>query len=305
MNPTAASQSNQNNPASLFEKAFDSQTEFEQPEVENTMVSHTDQAKDEIKNSWAEFYSLRTEDITSATPEKPVNTVEITETRIEVQAEAPKFYEKEESIIDSKPVFAIENQKGSGSWVEDAGFKLDFKSLFKGLFGIFSGLVKDTFKGMTLLKEISMDTVNMVTGKKDKKAEKVDPNPEKAKAAAEKKAEKQKKNANIKIFYEGLKAQMGSVVTAEAVQMETQEKENINKTIKLTNASYKGIKNSFGRLTVYAASMFEREQLDQEKQAKKVEKEQKMASVNKGPDLNLDKAAEGGFLSSTGGQGAG
>jgi len=204
---------------------------------------------------------------------------------------------KQDSKADNKTIFAIENQKGSGSILEETGLKLNFP-----------GLLKETTKTLggifSLFKEILMDTVTMVVGKKEKKAEKVDSDPVKARAAAEKKAENKRKNINIRSFFESVKSQAPQAASAEAVQFDVQEKENINKTAKIGNEAYKGIKNSFGRLTVYASSMFERAQMDQEKQMKKVEKEQKMASVGK-PDLNLDKAAEGGFLSSTGGQGAG
>ncbi len=307
MNQAPTAQSSNSSAQSLFNGAFKSgfeTKEYEQLEpVEPTgdTIPDSEEYRKTISNHWAEFYTLKTEDITSQTAERPVSRIEITETRVEVQtSENSKSAEKEDTA-DSKPVYIIENQKGSGSWVEDTGIKLDFK----GLFGFLGSFGKSLFGALSLFREIAMDTTTMVIGKKDKKAEKVDPNPEKARANAEKKAENQRKQGNIRAFYEGLKAQMGSVVSVEAVRMETQEKENINKTIKLTNASYKGIKNSFGRLTVYASSMFEREQLDQEKQAKKVEKQQKIASAGGGPDLNMDKVAEGGFLSSTGGQGAG
>ena len=316
MNQAPSTQSTNSSAQSLFNGAFKSgfeTKEYEQTEpvsVEPTgdTVPDSEEYRKTISNHWAEFYTLKTEDLTPQTAERPVSRIEITETRLEVQTSETSRSSEKEEVIDSKPYDLIEKQKGSGSWVEDAGLKLDFKSLF----GFLGDIGKSFFGALSLFREIAMDTVTMVVGKRDKqsfsankKAEKVDPNPEKARAAAEKKAENQRKQGNIKAFYEGLKAQMGSVVSVEAVQMETQEKENINKTIKLTNTSYKGIKNSFGRLTVYAASMFEREQLDQEKQAKKIEKQQKIASAGGGPDLNMDKVAEGGFLSSTGGQGAG
>lgn len=301
MNPTLTPNSDSNN--SLFQNSFENRLEREsteptvtlEPLGEEDLVTHSEEHKADIKNSWAEFYSLKTE--TVQTIESPVNKVEITETKVEYQfTEKAKSKETENNQVD-KPVFVIEEQKGSGSWAEDAGLKLDFKGLFKGVFG---GFFKNLFGSLNVFKEIALDTTTMIVGKKEKKAK---PAP-KTEEEAKKKAENQRKQGNIKAFYEGLKAQSGSVASVEAIQAEAQEKENINKTIKLTNVSYKGIKNSFGRLTVYAASMFEREQLDQEKIYKKMEKEQKMASAG-GPDLNLDKAAEGGFLSSTGGQGAG
>lgn len=302
MNPTLTPNSDSNN--SLFRNSFENKLEREsteptvtiEPLGEEDLVTHTEEHKADIKNSWAEFYSLKTE--TVQTIESPVNKVEITETKVEYQfTEKAQSKELQEDKQVDKPVFLIEEQKGSGLWAEDAGLKLDFKGLFKGLFG---GFFKNLFGSLNVFKEIALDTTTMIVGKKEKAAK---PAP-KTEEEAKKKAENQRKQGNIKAFYEGLKAQSGSVASAEAIQAEAQEKENINKTIKLTNVSYKGIKNSFGRLTVYAASMFERESLDQEKKMKKIEKEQKMASAG-GPDLSLDKAAEGGFLSSTGGQGAG
>lgn len=296
MNPTPTSASDNNN--SLFQNGFESKAEKDNTEpVEITepigdLVTHTQEHKNEIKNSWTEFYSLKTEDISRITPEKPVTRIEIQETRVET-VYTPKV-ERAEQNVDTKPYYLIDTQKGSGSWLEDAGFKLNFK----GLFGVFGSFAKSLFGAMNIFKEISFDTGKLLytSFKKEKPA----PDPKKAEKEAEKKL---KRRTNIQAFFQGLQAQMAGRVSVEAVRMETQEKENINKTIKLTNTAYKGIKDSSGRLTVYAASMYEREQLEQEKQYRKIEKQQKAAPA--GPDLSLDKAAEGGFLSSTGGQGAG
>lgn len=305
MNPTTtSSKPNVISSENLLERAFEN-TEFPlvEPVDEIEVVTHSEEDKLAIKNSWAEFYSLRTEDITSQTPESPVERIQLTETKIDFQVQPlTSTAENEENFSGSKQAFFIKEQKGSGSWVEDAGLKLNFK----GLLGVFGSVGKSLFGALSLFREIATDTTTMVIGKKDKKTAKAETDPAKAEAAAKKKAENQRKQGNIRAFYEGLKAQAASVVTVEAVRMDTQEKENINKTVKFTNVAYKGIKDSFGRLTIYAASMFEREQMDQEKQAKKQEKEIKMASaVATGPDLNMDKVAEGGFLSATGGQGAG
>ncbi|MBI2593269.1 hypothetical protein HYW44_01330, partial [Candidatus Daviesbacteria bacterium] len=197
-----------------------------------------------------------------------------------------------------KPVFVIEDVKGSGSSLEEAGLKLDFPALGKeigrGLFG-----------ALGLFKEIFMDTVNLVVGKKEKRAEKPEADQEKAKAKAEKKLQEQRKKNIIRAFYDRMQARASGIATIDALRMETQEKSKINLTAKIGQESYKGIKDAFGRLTIYAASLFEKAQSDQEKKIKKQEKEMKIASVKSAPDLNLDKVAEGGFLSSTGGQGAG
>lgn len=303
MNPNAVSGNNNTN--SLFVNSFETRVEKDNSEpaqlveVDLDVVSHTEDDKLAIKNSWAEFYALKTEDIIKPiTPETPAETFELQQTRIETQFQEPvKYYEKEEvEIIDTRPSHIIDQQKGSGNWLEDAGFQLNFK----GLFNVFGSFGKSLWGAMNIFREIAVDTGKVLhTGfKKDKPVKKEDP------AKAKKEADKKRKFGNIRAFYDGVRAQMSaSTVSVETVRVETQERENINKTIKLTNASYKGIKDSTGRLTVYAANMFEREQLEQEKVYKKMEKQQKIAST--GPDLNLDKAAEGGFLSSTGGQGAG
>lgn len=286
MNPTqnATKFGSYNNP---FEN-IEAKNEYEQPEPVNEIVNHRPEDLAEIRSGWESFYQMRTEDIEARSDriERHSETLTVTQ---EVDPFKP----------DLKPIFAVEDQKGSGSLFEETGIDLNpvkkVKGLFAGLFG-----------ALGLFKEIFMDTVTMIVGKKDKKAAKVPSDPEKARAEAEKKTKEQKKKNNIRAFYDGLQAQRTAVTSVEVVQMETQEKANINKTSKIGHESYKGIKNSFGRLTIYAASMFEREQLDIEKKAKKVEKEQKIAAVSrKGPDLGLDKVAEGGFLSSTGGQGAG
>lgn len=285
----AAQKPNVVSPESLLEKAFEN-PDFSGPGVveEIDIVTHTEDDKNSIKNSWAEFYALRTENTEAA-----VSKVELSQMTVESQFSQPlKVFETEESNTDNKPVAFIEDQKGSGSAWAESGLKIlpDFKDLGKSLFG-----------ALNIFKELFMDTAKVFkTALNVEKA--VDP--EKAKAEAEKKAEKQRKKANINTFIQAMQSQISALANPEATRMETQEKENINKTVKL-NVSYKGIKDFFGRLTIYAASMFEREQLDEEKKMKKVEKEQKMASVSKGPDLNMDKVAEGGFLSSTGGQGAG
>lgn len=290
MNPTAVQQQAQNS-----RNHIESSNEWEKPEVINDSISHSDQDKKKISESWADFYQLRTSEIQAISNETRVNRVELQNFQVENSPSENRHsvtLESKENYVSSSSVA----EKSNGSVFAEAGLKLDFpglgKEIFKGIFGAFS-----------LFKEIFSDTVNLISGKKDKKAEHAETDPAKAKAAAEKKAKEQKRKGNIRAFYDGLRAQTSPVVSVEAVQAETQERANINKTVKL-NESYKGIKNSFGRLTVYAASIFEREQLDQEKKYKKQEKEMKIASV-KGPDLGLDKAAEGGFLSSTGGQGAG
>lgn len=296
MNPNRTQTSGNNKP-NLFE-GIESWNEFEQAEPDNTKVIHSTEAKQAIREGWDSFYRLRTETKTGTLNESPVSrgevggTVTLTESSSDINI--ANFLEP-----GLKPIFVIENAKGSGSSLEEAGLKIDFpalgKEIGKGLFG-----------ALGLFKEIFLDTITLVFGKKDKKIEKPETDPEKAKANAEKKAEKQRKQNNIRAFYEGLRAQAASVFSVESARMETQEKANINLTAKIGQESYKGIKDSFGRLTVYAASMFEKARLDEEKKTKKHEKEQKIAAVNrKGPDLSLDKVAEGGFLSSTGGQGAG
>lgn len=301
MNPTQTAQKpNVVSPENLLEKAFENdQFSRAVPAEAEDLVTHTKEHLKSIGNDWADFYRLKSEDIKEVVAESFVNRQEIRETKIEHEfSKAIENVEEVTTVGETRTSFIIEEQKGSGSLIEEAGLKLNFPALGKEI-------GKSIFGALSIFKEIFMDTAGLFITKKDKKAEKVDSDPAKAKAAAEKKAEKQRKSANIRAFYEGLKAAVSQVAAPEAVRIDVQEKENINKTIKLTNTSYKGIKDSFGRLTVYAASMFEKEQLDQEKQAKKQEKEQKMAAVSKGPDLNMDKVAEGGFLSSTGGQGAG
>lgn len=296
MNPNSAS-TNQNN--SLFNNAFETK-EFEQTEPEPTSVTHTDSDKQAIKDSWSEFYSLKTEEIHTYTPENAVNRTEITETKVEYQfTEAPKIFQLQEEKAAPAAEIVIEKQKGSGNWVEDAGLKLDFKGLFSFVFG---GLGKNLGGALGVMFEISKDAVKAAT-RTEKKAEDPTHASDGGKKAEAKKKADAKKKGNIRAFYDGLRAQAGPVASIEAIQAEAQEKENINKTVKL-NTSYKGIKDSFGRITKYAASMFEKAQMEQEKQVKKIEQQQKSAAT-KGPDLNLDKAAEGGFLSSTGGQGAG
>lgn len=290
--PAGRPQSNGISSENLFERAFESKNEWELPEVVNDTVPHSEEDPKALSSNWVEFMSLRTE-----VSEGPVTKVEIEQTAIETQFSQPlRIFEQEETIINSKPLDVIEAQKGSGSAFVEYGRKVipEFKDLWKSTLG-----------ALSLITELFMDTAGLFIPKKDKRAEKPETDPEKARAKAEKKAENQRKQNNIKAFYEGLKTMVALVVSPEAARMESREKENINKTAKTGNEAYKGIKDAFGRLTAYALSMFERAQLDQEKQSKKIQKENKMASVTKGPDLNLDKVAEGGFLSSTGGQGAG
>lgn len=285
MNPTRTQATDINKP-NLF-KGIENWSEFEKAEPENTSVTYSEQDRLSIHEGWNSFYSLKSENISEVTNESPVGRIEIHETTIENPLEP-----------DLRSVFAIENARGNGSSLEEAGLKLDFvglgKEIGRGLFG-----------ALGLFKEIFMDTVTLVVGKKDKKAEKPETDPEKAKLKAEKKAENQKKQNNIKAFFEGIKAQITSTVSIETLRMDIAEKANINTTAKIGQESYKGIKDSFGRLTTYAASMFEKAQLEQDKKAKKQEKELKISSISNNPDLNLDKVSEGGFLSSTGGQGAG
>lgn len=290
--PPGRPQTNGISSENLFERAFESKNEWELPEVVSDTVPHSEEDLKALSNNWIEFLSLKTE-----VSEGPAAKVEIEQTAIETQFSQPlKIFETGETAVDSKPLDIIEKQKGNGSAFVEYGIKVipDIKDLWKSTLG-----------ALSLITELFMDTASLFMPKSDKQAEKPETDPEKARAKAEKKAENQRKQNNIKAFYQGLKAMVASVVSPEAARMETQEKENINKTAKIGNEAYKGVKDAFGRLTAYALSMFEKAQLDQEKQAKKIEKENKMASVTKGPDLNLDKVAEGGFLSSTGGQGAG
>ncbi len=295
MNPTQTPSPGISND-NLF-KNIENITEFEQAEPDNTEVTYTEAHKQEISNNWADFYNLRTEDLKQTAVETPVVQMELTERRVLENLEISQnqnFHQNE-----FKDMFTPEdNLKGSGSSLEEAGFKLNVgsagKEIGKGLFG-----------ALAIFGEIFMDTLDIVKPKKAKRKEKAETDPVKAQKAAEKKAENMKKQNNIKAFYEGLKAQVGAAPNADAARMDAAEKENINKTAKIGQESYKGIKDSFGRITVYASSMFEIATKSQEKQAKKMEKEQKIASAGGAPDMNMDKVAEGGFLSSTGGQGAG
>lgn len=296
MNPTRSQTRNLNKP-NLFE-GIENWNEFEKTEPENISVRHSENDKQQMRESWVSLYHLKTEDIAEVVNQSPVNRMEANKTAVSVEFSDKTFSEENPQVLDEKPVFAIENAKGSGSSLEEAGFKLDFPALGKeigrGLFG-----------ALGIFKEIFMDTVSLIVDKKDRKAEKPETDPEKAKAKAEKKVEDQKKKNNIRAFYDRMQAQTSGIAPIDAVRMEAQEKANINITAKIGQESYKGIKDPFGRVTTYAASMFEKAKLDEDKKAKKQEKEMKIASINKGPDLNLDKVAEGGFLSSTGGQGAG
>ena len=247
MNPNAVSGTNNTN--SLFVNSFetkiekDNQEPVELVEVDIDTVTHTDEHKQAIKNSWAEFYALKTEDVIGkVTPERPAERFELQQTRIETQFSEPvKYYEKEEvEKIDTRPSHIIDEQKGSGSWLEDAGFQLNFK----GLFNTINSFSKSLIGAMNIFREIAVDTGKVLHSgfKKDKPVKKEDP------AKAKKEADKKRKFANIRAFYDGVRAQMSaSAVSVETVRVETQERENINKTIKLTNASYKGIKDATGR----------------------------------------------------------
>jgi len=290
MNPAA----NQTNPDSLFEKSFEKQKEFEQPEVIDTSISYSDEHLKSFRNDWVELLNRKTD----TTIETSADTVEIQQKTVETRFSQPlRIFDKEPAQINTKPVFAIEDQKGS-----DSAFVEIWANMNLG--GKAKELGKSLLGSLAIFGELFMDLAKFVSPKKEK-TEQVETDPQKAKAASEKKAENQRKRNNMSVFIQAMQAQIRAIVSPDTVRIETQEKENINKTVKL-NLSYRGIKDALGRLTIYAASMFEREQLDQERQAKKQEKEQKMASATgKGPDLNLDKVAEGGFLSSTGGQGAG
>lgn len=296
-NPNTVSQEN------LLEKAFEN-NEFSQinlpPIDEENLVIHSDDHKAEIRNSWAEFYALKSEvnegPATKLEVQQSVESIRVEEFKEDSRQEIQRmFIEAKPSKVEAqsketRPNEFIDKQKGSGSAWTEAGMKVvpNVKDVSKSLFG-----------ALNIFREIFMDTGNLLFKAFTEKFL----TPEQIKKNAEKKAKQKEKNARIQAFYDKMAAQRASVVAIEVDRFQTQEKENINKTVKL-NTAYKGIKDSAGRLTVYAASMFEREQLEQEKVYKKMEKDQKMAST-KGPDLNLDKAAEGGFLSSTGGQGAG
>lgn len=276
--------------------------ELEQP-GETTIQFSPEQfaiRSESIKNDWTEFYHAKAEEI--AVEEKPVSKIEMRHIQNEVASIEPKS-DFGRGLLENNfaPTSVIEQQKGSGSLLEETGIVKDLTEKTKGVF-------KSLVGGLSLFGEIFLDTITLVAGKKEKskKVEKPETDPEKAKAAAEKKAENQRKQNNIRAFYEGLKAQIPAMISTEAARMDTQEKANINAVGKIGQESYKGIKDSFGRVTVYAASLFQKGQEDQEKQAKKSEKENKLASIAKsGPDLNMDKVAEGGYLSATGGQGAG
>lgn len=278
----------------LFEGAFESLNEFEKAEAQNDYVQYSPERNQSITSDWESYLQLRTEIVN----EGPVERKEISFAQTETNLSSQLNTFSQSETADLNPDNLIKKQKGSGSILEEAGLKLDFaglgKEIGKGIFGAFS-----------IFKEIFTDTLTLVVGKKEKRGEKSEIDPEKARAKAEKKAENQKKQNNIKAFYEGLKSQTSAVISADIKRMQINEESNINLTAKIGQESYKGIKDSFGRLTVYASSLFVKAQLDHEKKAKKQEKEMKIASVGKGPDLNMDKVAEGGYLSSTGGQGAG
>lgn len=268
----------------LFE-GIETLGEMEKPEAVIDTVRHSSSDKENIRNDWEAFYNQKSE----ISVEAPVETAP--------QTYSNEFNQDNNLEPDLKPIFVIENQKNSSS-LEEAGLKLDFpalgKEISKSLFGVFA-----------LFGEIFKDTFELVIPKKTKAKEKLETDPEKARAKAEKKADNQRKQNHIKAFFDALRAQAGAFFTVDNARADAQEKSNINLTAKTGHESYKGIKDAFGRLTVYASSLLEKAQLDQDKKAKKQEKEIMIQSINKGPDLNLDKVAEGGFLSSTGGQGAG
>lgn len=275
-------------PENMFERGFE-RNEFEKAEESNNQVALNQEQLNEISNSWVNAMDQRSD------REKPTQSIEIQSFQIQtVEEKSNGFTEtRTETYVDATTVIA---QSKGASIFKEAGLKItpDFKDIGKSILGTFS-----------LLKELFMDTASLFIPKKEKPTERVETDPEKAQAAAEKKAEKQKRNNRITVFLNAMQAQISAIVSPDAARMETMEKANINLTAKIGQESYKGIKDSFGRLTIYAASLFATAQLDQEKQSKKLEKEQKMTSVTKGPDLNMDKVAEGGYLSSTGGQGAG
>lgn len=273
--------------------------EFELSDKTNDLVDLTEEHKDTIREGWNEFYNLKTEGVSEIASENSLGNHEIRYTQIEAEFSKPiNILDQTEKPV-SRPIYIIEEQKGSGSAFAEYGKKLipEFKDIGKSLLG-----------ALSLITEIFMDTASLLIPKKDKKpAQKAETDPEKARIEAEKKVENARRQNNIKAFYEGLKAQIAAVVSPDAERMQTQEKANINLTAKIGHESYSGVKDVFGRLTAYALSMFEQGQKDHEKKAKKAEKESKIASIAKssGPDLSLDKVAEGGYLSSTGGQGAG
>lgn len=293
MNPTQTRNSNKPN---LFE-GIENWNEFEKAEPEIILVSHSEQDRQQIRESFISLYNRKTENITEVSHKSPENRMETSNATVSAELSDKNFTEENTPVLDLKPIFAIENAKGDDSSLREAWVNIDLAEKLKGL-------AKNLFGGLSVFGELFIDAVNFFVPK-DKKAEPVEADPAKAKAKAEKKLADQKKKNNIRAFYDGLQAQNRNNAPIEAVRMETQEKANINLTAKIGQESYKGIKDSFGRITIYAASMFERAQLDQEKQIKKQEKEMKIAAVKGGPDLNMDKVAEGGFLSSTGGQGAG
>ncbi|MBI2593334.1 hypothetical protein HYW44_01675, partial [Candidatus Daviesbacteria bacterium] len=115
MNPTRAQTPGINKP-SLFE-GIENWSEFEKAETDNTKVIHSAEAKQTIRESWDSFYRLRTETINETVKENPLTKSEVGET-VTLQ----------ENFLEPglKPVFVIEDVKGSGSSLEEAGLKLDF-----------------------------------------------------------------------------------------------------------------------------------------------------------------------------------
>jgi hypothetical protein len=154
MNPsqTAPGIGSYNNP---FEN-IESKNEYEQPEPVNEIVAHRPEDLLEIRSGWESFYRMRTED---AETKSEISSFKVETYRENVAAEKA---DEDPFKPDLKPLFAMETQKGSGSLYEETGITLNpFKKLGeigKSLFGVFS-----------LFKEIFMDTVTLVTGKKKKK----------------------------------------------------------------------------------------------------------------------------------------
>src|SRR3989338_6425175 len=108
MNPAA----NQTNPDSLFEKSFEKQKEFEQPEVIDNSISYSDEHLKSFRNDSVELLSRKTD----TTIETSADTVEIQQKTVEARFSEPlRIFDKEPAQINTKRVFAIEDQKGSDS----------------------------------------------------------------------------------------------------------------------------------------------------------------------------------------------
>ena len=154
------------------------------------------------------------------------------------------------------------------STVSEIGAKVDFKllggfvkektfSFFKDIFGVFGSLFKE------------------VRGGKVKA-------PETDEAKLKKKQKEEEKKRNIASFNEALRAQAAPLANSEMKRASRQEAININTVGKIGNELYQGIKDSYGRLTVYAQTLFEKGQIEQENKAKKAEKESKIAQATGG-----------------------